>query len=91
MSAIMLFCTHIVTYLNMNVFEVAVRNTRAANVRKYKTERFQNSKYKNSPFYKAAKYWDTLPRILKDCESAYELKRHLRVLHAPYDENFFLI
>ena len=51
---------------NVNVFEIPARNTRAAEIRKYKTEIYKNSKYKNSPYYKAAKLWDTLPRNMRD-------------------------
>ena len=34
-----------------NVFEIPARQTRAANIPKYKTEIYKNSKYKNSPYY----------------------------------------
>ena len=44
---------------HLNVFEIPARNTRAAAIRKFKTEIYKNSKYKNSPYYKAAKLWDT--------------------------------
>ena len=46
---------------DINSHIVPVLNTRAANVRKYRTEIYKNSKYKNSPYYKAAKLWDSLP------------------------------
>ena len=51
---------------NENVFEIPPRNTRAATVRKYRTQISRNSKYKNSPYCEAAKLWDLLPRTIRD-------------------------
>ena len=76
--------------LNVNVFVIPARNTRAVHVRKFKTEIYHNSKYKNSPYYKAAKFWDTLPRPSKDSQTIGELKRHLRDLFPLFDETFYL-
>ena len=75
---------------NVNVFEIPARNTRAAEICKYKTEIYKNSEYKNSPYYKAAKSWDTLPRHIRDSTTLGELKRYIKVLYARYDDNFFL-
>ena len=61
-----------------NVFEIPARNTRAANIRKYRTEIYKNAKYKNSPYYKAAKLWDTLPRHIRDSLTMSELKKTLK-------------
>ena len=69
----------------MNVFEIPARNTRAANIHRFKTQMYQNSKYKNSAHYKGAKLWDTLPREIKDSTTLGDLKRHLKVLYARYD------
>ena len=44
---------------SVDAYEVPVRNKRAANIRKFRTEIYKYSKYKNSPYYKAAKLWDT--------------------------------
>ena len=74
-----------------NVFVIPARNTRAVNIRKFRTEVYHNSKYKNSPYYKAAKFWDTLPRPAKDSETLYELKQHLRTLFPVFDDNFYLV
>ena len=73
-----------------NVFEIPARNTRAANIRKYRTEIYKNAKYKNSPYYKAAKLWDTLPRHIRDSLTMSELKKHLKVFFPGYDDNFYL-
>ena len=75
---------------NENVSEIPARNTRAATIRKYKTEIYKNSKYKNSLYYKAAKYGDTLPRHIRDIQTVHELKRHLKILYAHFDDNFYL-
>ena len=75
---------------NNTVFEVPVRQTRATNFRKYKTEIYHNSKYKNSPHYKGAKFWDTLNRPAKDSGTLTELKQHLHVLFPHFDDNFYL-
>ena len=77
--------------LNLNVFENPVRNTRAANVRKFKTEMYQNTKYKNSPYYKSAKFWDTLPTPAKNSETLIDFKRHLRRRFPDYDDTFYLV
>ena len=61
--------------LNENVFEIPARNTRAVNRRKYRTEMYHNIKYKNSPYYKGAKFWDTLPRLVIDSQTLMDLKR----------------
>ena len=37
----------------------------------------------NSPFYKAAKLWDTLPKNVKDSDTLIELKKLLKVIYAP--------
>ena len=76
--------------LNVNVFVIPARNTRAVHIRKFKTEIYRNSKYKNSPYFKAAKFWDTLPRPSKDSQTIGELKRHLRDLFPLFDETFYL-
>ena len=75
----------------LNVFEHPVRNTRAANVRKFKTEMYQNTKCKNSPYYKSAKFSDTLPTPAKDSETLIEFKRHLRRSFPDYDDTFYLV
>ena len=68
-------CVHLISLLyqhselNENVFEILERHTRAVNRRKYRTEMYHNIKYENSPYYKAAKIWDTLPRPVKDSET----------------------
>ena len=73
------------------VFEIPARNTRAADIQKYRTEIYKNSKYENSPFYKAAKLWDTLPRKAKDSTTLSELKQHLKVLYPRYVNDFYLM
>ena len=73
-----------------NVFEIPARQTRAANIPKYKTEIYKNSKYKNSPYYKAAKLWDTLPRAIKDSDTIGELKHHLKLHFPRYVDDFYL-
>ena len=77
--------------LNENVFEIPARNTRAVNRRKYRTEMYRNIKYKNSPYYKAAKFWDTLPRLVIDSETPMDLKRQLRNLFSVFDDTFYLV
>ena len=42
-----------------NVFAIPIRDTRAANQRKFNTEKCENAKYKNSSYYKASALWDT--------------------------------
>ena len=76
---------------NPNVFEILARNTRAADIRKYRTEINKNSKYKNSPYYKAAKLWDTLPWQIKDSETIEELKQHLKILYPCFVDDFYLV
>ena len=76
---------------NVDAYEVPVRNTQAANIRKFRTEIYKNSKYKNSPYYKAAKLWDTLPRHVKDSTTLSELKQHLKVLYPSYVDDFYLV
>ena len=74
-----------------NVFEIPARNTRAADVCKFKTEIYKNSKYKNSPYYKGAKLWDTMPRQVKDSTTLFELKQHLKILYPYFVDNFDLV
>ena len=74
-----------------NVFETPARVTRAAAIRKYRTEIYNNSKYKNSPYYKAAKLWDTLPRHIKDSTTLCELKKQLKTLHPKYVDDYYLM
>ena len=74
-----------------NVRDIPVRNTRAATVRKYRTEIYKNSKYKNSLYYKAAKLWDTLPRQIRDSTTLSELKQHLKVVYNRYEDDFYLV
>ena len=76
---------------NVDVFEIPVRNTRAANIRKFRTEIYRKSKYKNSPYYKAAKLWDALPRHVKDSSTLSELKQHLKVLYPSFVDDFYLV
>ena len=64
----------------VNVFEIPARNSRAADILKYRTEIYKNPKYKNSPYYKAATLWDTLLRQAKGSATLGELKQHLKVL-----------
>ena len=51
------------------------RNTRGANRKKFKTEKFENSKYRYSPYYKGSKLWDTLPMNISDAGTLSELKK----------------
>ena len=44
---------------------IHARNTRAANVYSFVSERYHNVKYKNSPYYKGSLLWDTLPVMTK--------------------------
>ena len=74
-----------------NVFEISARNTRAAAICKYRTEIYKNIKYKNSPFNKASKLWDTLPRLIRDSATLSELKQHLKVLYPKYEDDFYLM
>ena len=66
-------------------------NPRAANRLKYwiQTEKYENGKYKNSPFYKAAKLWDTLPKYIVDTGTLTELKKHLKAYYSPSDDKYF--
>ena len=73
-----------------NVFVIPARNTRAVNIRKYRTEICKNSKYKNSPYYKAAKLWDTLPRIIKDSDTIGELNQLLKLHYPRFVDDFYL-
>ena len=73
-----------------DVFSVAPRNTRAANRKKFKTEKYENVKYKNSPYYKAAKLWDSLPPHIVELGTVTELKKHLKKLFHPY-EDYYLV
>ena len=76
--------------LHPNVYNVPPRNTRAANGLRFKTEKYENGKYKNSPYYKAAKLWDTLPNNIVDIETMTELKKHLKMYFSPFDEKYFI-
>ena len=76
---------------NANTFVIPVRNTRASNRRKFKTERYENAKYKNSPYYKAAKLWDSLPDNIRDSDMLGELKKHIRAFYAVFDEKYFVL
>ena len=66
-----------------------VFSLRAANIRNFKTEIYRNSKYKNSRYYKAAKLWDVLPRHVRETQTLYELKCHLKLVYVQFDDNFF--
>ena len=72
------------------MFAIPARDTRAAYRGKFNTERYQNVKYKNSPYYKAAKLWDTLGANIIDSSTVGELKKHLKVLYAQLDENYYI-
>ena len=74
-----------------NVFEIPALNTRVADVCKFRTEIYKNSKYKNSPYYKAAKLWDTLPRQVKDSTTLFELKQHLKIQYPHFVDDFYLV
>ena len=54
------------------------------------TEIYKNSKYKNSPYYKAAKLWDILPRTIRNSSTLGELKQHLKVFYPRYVDDFYL-
>ena len=49
----------------------------------------ENVKYRNSPYYKAAKLWDTLPNDIKNIATTAELKGLLKKHFFPYDEYYF--
>ena len=55
------------------------------------TVKYENVKYRNSPYYKAAKLWDTLPNDIKDIGTILELKRLLKIYFSPFDEYYFEI
>ena len=77
--------------MNPETIYVPPRNTRAVNIKKYKTVKYENVKYRNSPYYKAAKLWDTLPNDIKDKGTILELKRLLKIHFCPFDEYYFEI
>ena len=62
---------------------------RAVNRKKFNTMKYENIKYRNSPYYKAAKLWDTLPRDIVDTMTNTELKRLLKAHFAPFNELSF--
>ena len=80
---------HVHGTMNPEVIHVPPRNTRAANIKKYKTGKYENVKYRNSPYYKAAKLWDTLPNDIKNIATTAELKGLLKKHFFPYDEYYF--
>ena len=73
-----------------DVYSVAPRNTWAANRKKFKTEKYENVKYKKSPYYKAAKLWDSLPPHIVELGTVTELKKHLKKLFHPYDDYYLV-
>ena len=77
--------------MNPDVIVVPPRNTRAANQEKYSTVWYENAKYHNSPYYKAAKQWDTLPRSITDSGTITELKKHLKTFYSPFYDTLFVI
>ena len=58
-----------------DVLAIPPRNTRAANRKKYRTEKYENANYRDSTYYKGAKLWDTLPRNISDSDSLIEFKK----------------
>ena len=74
----------------VNAIEVPARNTRAANVRRYRTEVYTNSKYKNTPYCKASKLWDTLPREIETSQTLHELKSQVKAHYPSFIEDFYL-
>ena len=77
--------------INPDVISVPPRNTRAANRKKYRTEKYENAKYRDSPYYKAAKLWDTLPRNIVDTGTLNKFKRLLKPYFSPFKETYFEI
>ena len=45
----------------------------------------------NSPYHKAAKFLDTLHRLVIDSETLMDLKRQLRNLFPVFDDTFYLV
>ena len=66
MYSIIVITIYVHGIMNPDVIFEPPRNTRAANRKKYRTEKYENAKYRDSPYYKAAKLWDTLPRNIVD-------------------------
>ena len=80
---------HVHGTMNPDTIYVPPRITRAVNTTKYKTVKYEDVKYRNSPYYKAAKLWDTLPNDIKDTGTILELKRLLKIYFSPFDEYYF--
>ena len=77
--------------MNPEVISVPTRNTRAATRTKFKTVKYENAKYRDSPYYKAAKLWDTLPHNIIDTGSLVELKKLLKSFFSPFKDTYFEI
>ena len=58
---------------------------------KYRTEKYENTKYRDSPYYKAAKLWDTLPQNIVDTGTLIEFKRLLKPYFSPFRDTYFEI
>ena len=75
---------HVHGNMNPDVISVPPHNTRAANRKKYRTVKYEITKYRDSPYYKAVKLLDTLPRHIVDSGSLTELKRLLKNFFSPF-------
>ena len=56
-----------------------------------KTKKYENTKYKHSPYYKAAKLWDTLAVDIIDSTTIGELIKRLKVLYAQFDQHYYVV
>ena len=67
-----------------NVARIYARETRAAQVFSFVSERYHCIKYKNSPYYKGALLWDGLPLEAKNCTDIIEFKKCMSKLYREY-------